>query len=203
ELRETRAIDLLAADAVRHAALVDLLERGKLGLIDRDDHLAADLEGDLLSLAELLHRELSLAAIHRLERTGLVIDPRMEDARVVARLMGADFALLLENDHARLRQTFEEAKRGGKADDSAPDDRDVRSSHETLISPCCRCLCRSRARSCSRALREARMETRRSLARRCLMRPDAPSPARTPASKRRRTPRLRVPACCSAPILRD
>src|SRR5690606_38236023 len=76
ELRETRAVDLLAADAVRHAALVDLLERGKLGLIDRDDHLAADLEGDFLSLAELLHRELSLAAIHRLERTGLVIDPR-------------------------------------------------------------------------------------------------------------------------------
>src|SRR5215470_8793298 len=50
----------------------------------------------------------------------------MDDAAVVARLVGGDLRFLVEDDHARLRVPLGEGERGGKADDAAADDGDIR-----------------------------------------------------------------------------
>src|SRR5215813_8455838 len=50
----------------------------------------------------------------------------MDDATVVARLVGGDLRFLVEDDHARLRVPLGEGERGGKADDAAADDGDIR-----------------------------------------------------------------------------
>src|SRR5262249_60848552 len=50
----------------------------------------------------------------------------MDDAAVVARLVGGDLRFLVEDDHARLRVPLGEGERGGKTDDAAADDGDIR-----------------------------------------------------------------------------
>src|SRR5690606_33103522 len=79
ELAEPLGGDHFALDAIRLAALVDLLERGDLAGAHGDDHFGAALEGELFALAELLHRPLAGEAVDRLERPRLVVDGRVED----------------------------------------------------------------------------------------------------------------------------
>src|SRR5215469_18978555 len=50
----------------------------------------------------------------------------MDDTTVVARLVGGDLRFLVEDDHARLRVPLGEGERGGKTDDAAADDGDIR-----------------------------------------------------------------------------
>ena len=81
--------DLLEAlDAVGHRpARGERRKPRQLVLVQRDDELAAVLEGDAVLLGERLHRRLALAAQARLERPGRVVQAGVQHAAVVARLV--------------------------------------------------------------------------------------------------------------------
>ena len=96
QLQQPLAADQLAAHAVGLAALEDVGQPREFFSLGGDDHLAAEVEGHALGLAELLHRQLALAAVLGLERAGLVVDARVEDAGVVARLVGGDVRFFFE-----------------------------------------------------------------------------------------------------------
>src|SRR3989454_3847576 len=55
----------------------------------------------------------------------LVVDARVDDARVVAGLVRGETRLLLEDHEARPGEALAQRPRRGEADDAAADDRDV------------------------------------------------------------------------------
>ena len=81
--------------------------------------------GDPLGRAELLHQLLALAAVDRLERAGLVIDARVQHARVVAGLVEGQLGLLLQHHDPRAGEFPGELVGRRQADDPAADDGHV------------------------------------------------------------------------------
>jgi hypothetical protein len=90
-----------ARHAVRVPAPLELVEARQLGLVERDDHLAAALVRDLVALAVLVQLARALDAEPRLQRPGRVVDPGVHYAAVVAGLVTPDAVLLLEHAHAQ------------------------------------------------------------------------------------------------------
>ena len=74
ELAQAVGSDALDGDAVRQGALVQALEPRKLIRVDRDNHLAADLVGHALGVAEVDQEGASPGAEASLQRPWLVID---------------------------------------------------------------------------------------------------------------------------------
>ena len=68
----------------------------------------------------------------RLERAGLVVDAGVDDAAVVAGLVGGELGLLLADDERTATGALQQRPRGRQADDAAADDRDV-VCHRTRI----------------------------------------------------------------------
>ena len=98
--------------------------------VDGDDHLAADFVGDPSSCAELLHRLLAGPAVERLERAGLVVDAGVQDAGVVAGLVGGDrgsFSSTVTGGRGNVPETVGR----GQAHDAAADDREVVGGHKS------------------------------------------------------------------------
>ena len=126
ELAEPLGADLLAADAVGLAAGEDVGQPRQLGLVGGDDHLAAEVEGNALGAAELLHGPLAFAAVVGLERAGLVVDARVEHAGVAARLVGGELRLLFEQC-AALRPGNRSRKRWAVARPTMPPPMTMRS----------------------------------------------------------------------------
>src|SRR5262249_15274486 len=112
-------------EAIGSATLVDGLQPRQLALVGRHDDLAAPLPPDAMGVAELLHEPPALDAEAGLQRAGLVVDARMDDAAVVPGLMGAEPRLLVDDDEPRPRVRFPESQRGGEPDDAAANDGDV------------------------------------------------------------------------------
>src|SRR5262249_36757341 len=87
DLAELGGLD--AADArqpVRVAAALELVQSGPLLFACGHDDLAAAIDRDAVLLAVALEGEAALRARRRLERAGLVVEARVDDAAVAARL---------------------------------------------------------------------------------------------------------------------
>src|SRR5262249_5998957 len=78
-----------------------------------------------------LELRLPLDAEPRLQRAGLVVDPRMDDARVVAALVRGDLALLLQDDDPAAAERQRARRR--EPDEAGPHDGDVRPSHAASL----------------------------------------------------------------------
>ena len=65
---------------------------------DRDDDLAAAVVGNAVLLAEAVHGLAARDAVARFERARLVVEAGMDDAAVVAGLVGGQAVLGLQND---------------------------------------------------------------------------------------------------------
>src|SRR5205807_9852452 len=95
----------------------------------RDDDFATNLVGNALGGAKLLERTLPFAAVHGLERARLVINARVQDARVATSLMKREAGLLLQHDDAELRELTGQLIGRGESHDPCSDDDDVRLPH--------------------------------------------------------------------------
>ena len=89
-----------AVDAVRPGPHVKIVEAGQIALVRRDNDLAATLRRDSVLLAVGVQRSASLHAQPRFERARSVVDPRVDNAAVMPRLVCGDPVFLLENEDA-------------------------------------------------------------------------------------------------------
>ena len=103
--------------------------RAELALVQRDDDLAAALDGDAALLAVGVQARGALDAQPRLQRAGLVVDAGVDDAGVVAGLPGAHLAGGVDDGHAQPGTAREQLARAGQADDARPDDGEVVALH--------------------------------------------------------------------------
>src|ERR1019366_6239802 len=122
-----------AREAVLPRAALELREGGQLGLFRGDDELAADLVRDAVSLAERYEQAPAFHAGFRLLGARLVVEARMDDAAVVARLVRGDLLLLLEDHDGEARRALEQLQGCGEAHDAAARDRDVNTRHRQLL----------------------------------------------------------------------
>src|SRR5205085_2012608 len=79
---------------------------------------------DAVCGAEAVHRLAAGDAVAGLQRAGLVVQPRVDDAAVVTRLVCAQAVLGLQYDQ-RPGAAREQGARGRQPHDPAPDDRDL------------------------------------------------------------------------------
>ena len=100
------------------AAALQLVQPGQLALVAGDDQLAAPLERDAALPAVLVQLARALDAEPRLQRPGRVVDPRVDDAAVVPRLVLRHGVLALEHDHARVRAAPLQLARHREPEDS-------------------------------------------------------------------------------------
>ena len=123
QLADALGPDLLeAGHLVGQGPLLERLQAAELDVVEGHDQLARALDGHAVGLAVGLQVGLALAAQPRLQRTRPVVEPGMEDAAVVAGLVGRDRGLLLEDDDAQVGLALEQAQRRGQADDAGADD---------------------------------------------------------------------------------
>jgi hypothetical protein len=141
QARDPRAVrlelgDLLGAQppqarhAVGRAAALELVEALELSFMQRDDHLAAALDIDAAFLAVGVQAGCALDAHPRLQRAGLVVDARVDDAGVVARLPGPDLAGGVDDRHAQAGLAREQIPCGRQAQDPGADDGEVVALHD-------------------------------------------------------------------------
>ena len=103
------------------------VERRELGCLGGDNNLAADRMRNTLLFAELHHGRGAFNAKLGLERAGLVVEPGVDDAAVVACLVQGDAGFLFEDHGAEVRMFLLEFKRNGKAHNAATDNGDIAS----------------------------------------------------------------------------
>src|SRR5262245_25425885 len=96
KFRQPTSVDDLTLNPVGLAALIDSIQRGQLRLSYRDDDLAANLVIHPLGFTEILHRLFAGAAVDRTKRPWLVIDPRMQHARIAPSLMKCQLRLFFQ-----------------------------------------------------------------------------------------------------------
>ena len=76
-------------------------------------------------VAVLVERLAALGAELGLQRPGRVVDARVDDAGVVAGLVGGDVGLALEHEDARVGVAPQQLAGGREAEDAGADDDDV------------------------------------------------------------------------------
>ena len=106
-------------DFVLLADAMDFLEHGQFRLIGRDDNLAAHVVGDIVFLAKLHEFAPPLHAVGGFQGPGLVVQPRVNDPRVVARLVVRKPRHLVDQHHAALRKTLLKLVERGRTDNAA------------------------------------------------------------------------------------
>ena len=112
-------------DPVELAARVEVVEPPQLGFLGRDDQFADLPVRDPLRLAVLPDQLAPLDAQPGLERARLVIDPGVDDAAVVARLVAVEVRLFLDVGELQTRIPEEQLARGRESHDPAADHGDV------------------------------------------------------------------------------
>ena len=90
-----------------------------------DDHLAADLVRDAVLAAEGDHGGGAGDAQLRLQRARAVIKSGVDDAAVVAALVGGEAGFLLQDGEAQGGEAARDFQGGGESDDSAADNDEV------------------------------------------------------------------------------
>ena len=93
--------------------------------VDRDDELAAALDGHAARLAVGVEAAGALDAELRLRGAGRVVDARVDDAGVVARLVRGDPGLAVQDRQAQARVAGQQLARGRQPDEAGAHDRDV------------------------------------------------------------------------------
>ena len=117
-------------NAIGDGAPIDLFETTELVGVARDDQLAALVVGDPALLAVGLEQFDTAAAELRLQRAGRVVDARMHDAAVMAGLVNADLALLVEHRQLAAGLDFGQPARHREAEDPGADHAGSRCSHQ-------------------------------------------------------------------------
>ncbi len=112
-------------DVVRAGAALELVQPRELGVVDGHDELAAALVAHAVLVAELVQLAGAGDAQLGLQRAGRVVDAGVDDAGVVAGLVGGDAVLALEDHHGGVRPAVQQLAGGGEAEDAGPDDGDV------------------------------------------------------------------------------
>ena len=101
DLEDALTADVLEArHAVRQRPLAQGGESRQLAVIERHHELAAVVERDVVRLGEGFDIGLALAAESCLERAGRVVQAGVEDAAVVAGLVGRELSFLLDDGDA-------------------------------------------------------------------------------------------------------
>ncbi len=116
---------LQAGDAVGHPSLVQLFHPTQLRLVGGDDHLAAPLVVDSVLVAKPDHGLHALDAELGLAGARTVVDSRVDDAAVVAGLVGGQLPLFLHHRHPAPGVPAGQAEGRRQADDPAAHDGDV------------------------------------------------------------------------------
>ena len=101
------------------------LETRQFLLVQGHDELAGLAERDGMGLGERFEFGLALAAQPRLERPGCVVQAGVEDAAVVAGLMGRQGRLTFDQGEPHVRPAPQQLVRGGQTHDAAADHEDV------------------------------------------------------------------------------
>ena len=110
-----------AFQTVGDTALVEGAQAGRFGLIHRHHELAADLVRNGILLAELHHLANPRDGQARLHRSRFVVQPAVQHAAVMARLVAAHARLLFQHADARPWKAFGEAIRRRQSHDAAAD----------------------------------------------------------------------------------
>ena len=101
----------------------------------RHQKLAAGHDGYVMPATEFLRRHGSSSAQLRLEAARRIVDSGMDDAAVVARLVGGKPALFLDEDDAGPRPTAQQFHGRGEPDDAPADDAEVINHCRPLLLP--------------------------------------------------------------------
>jgi hypothetical protein len=126
---QSLAVDPFAPDLIRLAALVDALQGWEFLFGHSDNHLAAELKRDAFLSAESLHGDFSLSAVDGLQGPRAVVDPRVENAGVVPRLMISDVGFLFEEGDSQVRSALSQLPCSCQANNPTPDNHDIGSLH--------------------------------------------------------------------------
>ena len=116
---------LEALDAVLAGLRLERLEARQLVLRQGHDELADPLDLDPPLRAVRLERDLALAAEAGLERTRRVVQAGVDDAAVVAGLVGRELRLALDDQDPQPGPALEHLAGGREAEDPAADDEEV------------------------------------------------------------------------------
>ena len=114
-----------AGHAVGLGSLAQRLEARQLRRLEGHHELAGALDGDGVGRGEGFQLGLALAAEPGLERARGVVQAGVDDAAVVARLVGREGRLTLDEDQAQARSPAKQLIGSGEADDAPADDQDV------------------------------------------------------------------------------
>ncbi len=101
---------------------MEFLQAGKLFFGHGDHDFAAQLVGQVVFLAEFDHETRALDGHLGLEAAWLVVQAGVDDAAVVAGLVGGDLGLFLQNDELEVRAALHQLHGRGQANDSGADD---------------------------------------------------------------------------------
>ena len=113
-----------AGQTIGPAPAFEVVQGGNFARFRGDDDFAAAFMADVVLLAEAIHFLPADGAILGLEGTGLVVEPAVNDAAVVAGLMGGQLGLGFEQDQRQVAVGQEGVGRG-QADDAAADNGHV------------------------------------------------------------------------------
>ena len=112
-------------NTVGMAAALQLLQAGKFALMGGDNHLAADLMRNAVLAAEGDHGGGAGDAQLRLQRAGAVIEAGVDNAAVVAALVGGEAGFLFQDGEAQGGEAARDFQGGSESDDSTADNDEV------------------------------------------------------------------------------
>jgi hypothetical protein len=133
-----RLVELVVLDAVGLAAAGELFHPRQLGGLRGDHELAAHLVGQVVLAAERDGLRAPRDGQPRLQPTGGVVEPGVDDVGVAPRLVGGEARLALDHGHRAPRAG--RGVGGGEADDAAADHHDLvpgglRKRHPRVLPP--------------------------------------------------------------------
>jgi hypothetical protein len=114
-----------SVDGVGLPSPLKFRECRQLVILSGDDELAANPQRNPVRAAEFAQQGASLDTEARLQRPGRIVDAGVDDTAVMARLVSGHAVLLLDDGDLAVGMNPAHSLRGGKADDSSADDRDV------------------------------------------------------------------------------
>jgi hypothetical protein len=125
DLEKSFSIDDFALHSVFLSPLVDFFHPRDFFLVQGHDYLSAKFVIDFLFAAKVLHRQFAFPAIDCLERTGFVVNARMQDTGVMTSLVLGQNSFLLEDHDFSVWESRAYSIGRGQPDDSTPDDTNV------------------------------------------------------------------------------
>ena len=133
DVRELVGLDLARCKSVRPPAIHECLVPSELLASCDDDELPAELVWNRMLVGEGDQCCATLTAEPRFQGSGYVVEPRVQNARVVAALMRRELRFLLDDCHAGVGSLLQQAHRGGETDEPRADDDEIELVHYEAI----------------------------------------------------------------------